>query len=78
MILGHWRKKKIPKASDNNGGENIKENDIETKEESDRDSGILGARWYSDFLSSSLTEPQLDLQRAWFSRGVRDLWPQFR
>ena len=30
MAVGHWNKERTPKASGNNSGESIKENDIET------------------------------------------------
>lgn len=37
MVLGHWVKKKTPKASGNNGGENIEQNLYRNKGESKRE-----------------------------------------
>lgn len=51
MILGHWSRKKTLKVFRNNGGETIKENNIETETAGSWEAG--GTR---DFFSSSLTE----------------------
>lgn len=58
MILGPWSRRKTLRAFGNNGGETIKENDIETET-----AGCWVAGGTRDFISSSLTESQLDLDR---------------
>lgn len=64
MILGHWSKKKTPKASGNNGGENIEETERNKGESKTERAGSLDPGDTRDFLTSSLTESRLSPERA--------------